>query len=363
MPAIAVEVAARLQRSLRTNDVIARPGGDEFVMLLPGTTAVHVETVAAKITEILIEPIVIDGTPVDVDASIGIVVMPDDGQTPRDLLRRADTAMFAAKRRRVPALRWTSECEATNAGELSLLGELRSALERGQLEVHFQPLLELPERHVVAAEALLRWRHPERGLIPPQDFIPFAESTGFMRSLTRWILARALEACADWRAAGFRLRVGVNVTPHDLFDRGFVDYVRAQLDALGLPAHALCLELTETAFMDHPEKVIDVMHALRRLGVALAVDDFGTGYSSLATSANCRSTIKIDRSFTGELPRGPASPIVSSAVQLGRRLALTVVAEGVEDEHTLDLLARMAAISCRASTSVGRWPTTPSSPG
>ena len=340
---VLTEVAARLQHTLRASDLIARQGGDEFVLLLPGTGHANVADVTTKISAVLAQPIFVDGTAVDVDASIGIAVLPEDATTPRDLLRLADAAMFAAKRRHLDQLRWSPDCETGKAGELSLLGELRSALERGQLEIHFQPLLEMPERQVVAAEALLRWRHPERGLIPPQDFIPFAESTGFMRTLTRWILGRALEACADWRAAGFRIRVGVNITPHDLFDSGFVDHVSELLDRLGLPAHALCLELTETAFMDHPEKVIDVMHALRRLGVALAVDDFGTGYSSLAYVRELPiNEIKIDRSFIAELAARPsASPIVSSAVELGRRLALTVVAEGVEDEATLDLLARM----------------------
>lgn len=340
---VLTEVAARLKQTLRTSDLIARQGGDEFVLILPGTGDAQVAAVTAKISAVLAQPIFVDGTAVDVDASIGIAVLPDDATTPRDLLRLADAAMFAAKRRHLDQLRWSPDCETGKAGELSLLGELRSALDRDQLEIHFQPLLELPECQVVAAEALLRWRHPERGLIPPQEFIPFAESTGFMRTLTRWILGRALEACADWRAAGFRIRVGVNITPHDLFDSGFVDYVSDLLDRLGLPAHALCLELTETAFMDHPEKVIDVMHALRRLGVALAVDDFGTGYSSLAYVRELPiNEIKIDRSFIAELAERPsASPIVSSAVELGRRLALTVVAEGVEDEATLDLLARM----------------------
>ncbi|MEQ8234105.1 MAG: diguanylate cyclase, partial [Gammaproteobacteria bacterium] len=238
------EVAARLGDTLRASDLIARQGGDEFVILLPGTGRDFVELVARKIINAVEHPIIVDGTTVDVAASIGIAVLPDDAQSPGELLRLADAAMFQAKRRHLGALRWSSDCEAGNVAELSLLGELRMALERRQFELHFQPLIALPERRIAGAEALVRWRHPTRGLVPPQAFIPFAESTGFMRVLTRFILTRALSACADWHAAGFQIRVAVNVTPQDLFDSEFVEAVKAELARNALPPSALCLELT-----------------------------------------------------------------------------------------------------------------------
>lgn len=338
--AVLREVGERLRSAVRATDLVARPGGDEFVVLAPGVDAATVELVAHKIAAVLERPLRIGDSTVDVDASIGIALLPDDAGSPRDLLRLGETAMYAAKRRHLGALRWSAECETSNAAELSLLGELRVALEQNQFELHFQPLIELPGRRVVAAEALLRWRHPERGMVAPQEFIPFAEATGYMRTLTRWILARALEAAADLAAAGFELRMGVNVTPQDLADHTFTEYVRGLLARHGLAPRALCLELTETAFMDNPEKVVDVMLALRRMGVALAVDDFGTGYASLAYVRELPvSEIKIDRSFTAEL-RADAhgSPIVAAAIDLGRRLDLGVVAEGVEDEATLALL-------------------------
>jgi diguanylate cyclase (GGDEF)-like protein len=338
--AVLREVGERLRAAVRATDLVARLGGDEFVVIAPGVDADSVDLVARKIASALERPLAIGASTVDVDASIGFALLPEDAGSPRDLLRLGETAMYAAKRRHLGALRWSAECETSNAAELSLLGELRLALEQGQFELHFQPLIELPGRRVVAAEALLRWRHPERGLVAPQEFIPFAEATGYMRTLTRWILARALEAAADLAAAGFELRMGVNVTPQDLADHTFTEYVRGLLARHGLSPRALCLELTETAFMDNPGKVVDVMLALRRMGVALAIDDFGTGYASLAYVRELPvSEIKIDRSFTAELRDNPAgSPIVVAAIELGRRLALGVVAEGVEDEATLDLL-------------------------
>ena len=336
-------VGQRLHETLRTSDIIARQGGDEFVVLLPGTEPRFVDAVAAKISAALETPIQTDGQTIDVSASIGYAIAPEDGETPRDLLRMADTAMFAAKRERRPFLRWSAGCDTAKASELSLLGEMRVALEADQFELHFQPLIGLPSRRLVAAEALIRWRHPERGLIPPGEFIPFAESTGFMHTLTHWVVARALDACAAWHAAGFPVRVGVNVTPQDLFDDAFVDHLHQHLEASGLEPTALCLELTETAFMDNPERVVDTMLALRDMGVALAVDDFGTGYSSLTYVRELPVTeLKIDRSFTAELAeRDEATHIVSSAIELGRRLNMSVVAEGVEDARTLDLLSHM----------------------
>lgn len=335
------EVAARLVSVLRGADLIGRQGGDDFLMLLPGTTGETVEKVALKIIRALEAPIVVGDHKVDVGASIGIAVYPEDGDNPRDLLREADTAMFVAKRRQQPFLRWDPGCDTNSVSELSLLGELREAIDNSELELHYQPLLALPQRRVVAAEALLRWRHPERGMIPPQEFIPFAESTRFMRTLTRWIIAESLSACARWRKQGFKVRVDVNITPQDLFDPAIVGYVRELLENNQLGPDALCLELTETAFMDHPEQGIGVMTALRDMGVALAVDDFGTGYSSLAYVSELPvSEIKIDRMFTAGLDDGSPTPIASSAIELGRKLNLAVVAEGIENEPTLEMISR-----------------------
>ncbi len=334
------EVAERLRGVLRGMDVIARQGGDEFVIVLPGSGAVAVSQMAVKISTVLERPIEVDGKRVDVDASIGIAVLPADATTPRDLLRLSDGAMFAAKSRRLPWLRWHDDLATNSVHDLSLLGDLRSALEQGDLELHYQPLLALPSRRVVAAEALLRWRHPQRGQIPPQDFIPFAESTGFMRGLTRWIIQRSLEACAVWRSAGFEVRVDVNVTPQDLFDATLPDFVQALLQRNDLKPASLCLELTETAFMEHPERAAEVMARFRNMGVALAIDDFGTGYSSLTYVSELPvSEIKIDRTFTRAL--SVSNSIASSAIELGQKLELDVVAEGVEDAATLDLLEQM----------------------
>lgn len=341
--AVLREVAARLMHAVRATDLVARPGGDEFVVLAPVADARAVDVVVSKITTAFTEPLQVAGQTIDVSPSIGLALVPEDGHSARDVLRHAETAMYAAKRRHVGVMRWHAGCETNKAAELSLLGELRSALEHNQFELHFQPLLALPSRRAVAAEALLRWRHPERGLVPPQEFIPFAEASGFMRSLTRWILQRAVEAAATLAAAGFELRMGVNVTPQDLADRALPDYLRRLLSEYALKAPMLCLELTETAFMDQPENVVDVMLELRRMGIAIAVDDFGTGYSSLAYVRELPvSEIKIDRTFIASLEAGHGvCPIVAAAIDLGRRLSLDVVAEGVEDEATLRRLEQL----------------------
>jgi diguanylate cyclase len=334
-------VAARLRA--RTSDVVlARLGGDVFGVLVPDATGCAV-TRAREVAAVLHEPFVVSDLGVDVDGSVGLVLLPDDGVDPAELLHRADVATSAARERPDRVARYHPQMEAGGALAPELMAELGHALDTHQVVVHYQPQVDVRTGRVVGAEALVRWQHPDHGLLGPGAFVPAAERTGQIRPLTRYVLDRALAECAAWRAAGRPMTVSVNLSVRNLLDPRLVEDVLEALDRHGVAAHDLELEITETSTMVDPHRSGEALRALDALGVALSIDDYGTGYGSLAYLQELPvRRLKIDRSFVGALLEDEAScAIVRSVVDLSRRLGLDVVAEGVEDDRTLAVLRDM----------------------
>ena len=338
------EVGTRVRAVLRDSDIVARLGGDEFAILLAtgsSTRAMHV--VADKLIKAFEQPLVVGGQSMDLGASIGIARFPEHGEDPASLMRAADVAMYAAKRAKTGYAVYDPAHDERRQEFLTLLGELRRAVEAGQLVLHYQPKMNLTENRVTSVEALVRWRHPQRGFVPPSEFIPFAEQTGYISSITRWVVTAAIEQAGLWHRAGLNIRVSVNVSARDLRSEDtLVQYVWAALIAAELPPAMLCLEITESGLMDDPRSAQSTMRKFRDLGVATSIDDYGTGYSSLAYIKQLAvNELKIDRTFVSgmEADRRNAA-IVRSTIELGHNLGLSVVAEGVETEHELEELRR-----------------------
>ncbi|MGY2003623.1 putative bifunctional diguanylate cyclase/phosphodiesterase [Blastococcus sp. SYSU DS1024] len=333
-------VADRLAEELREETVLARLGGDEFVVLLRGCGAEEAEQVAQRALRAIRRPFPVDGLLLEVDGSCGVAV---EGERAADLLRHADVAMYAAKADQLGVAVYRPALDADAPAQLRTFGELRRAIRDGELLVHYQPRVAVADGRVLGVEALVRWQHPERGLVPPAEFIPLAEQTGLIRPITDAVLEQALAACRRWRDQGLELTVGVNLSARSLLDTCLVDRVAGLLRAHGLPAGCLELEITESAAMKDPGRALEVLHRLRDLGVELSVDDYGTGHASLAYLTRLPvSTLKIDRSFvqTMELDAGDRT-IVRSTVELAHSLGLRVVAEGVETRATWAELARL----------------------
>ncbi|HZT65748.1 MAG TPA: EAL domain-containing protein [Acidimicrobiales bacterium] len=343
------QVGTRLRGALRRGDVVARLGGDEFAVLLPDiqgdTAAVQV---AKGIIDLLEQPFAIGDMLVDVGASIGIAVAPRDGSDPVILIQRADVALYTAKGDQSGAELYRPERDAYSPERLSLVGELRRAVNEGQLDVYYQPQVSLLDDSVIGVEALVRWHHPTRGTISPDDFVSVAEHTGVIGPLTRFVLDRALAECSEWRRRGHNLRVSVNLSARSLIQASVPEDVAALLARHNVAASALCLEVTESSIMTDPRRTIATLEALRALGVTIAVDDFGTGHSSLAYIKRLPvGEIKVDRSFVATMCADRSDEaIVSTILSLARNLDIPVIAEGVEDEATASLLR---AMSCAAA--------------
>ncbi len=345
--ALLVEVTARLAAELRTEDTLARLGGDEFVVLLealghePQAVAEHAAAVGEKLLRGLQGSCLIDGHELAISASIGIALHPMGLQQASDILKQADTAMYRAKHAGRNALHFFApEMQAAIDQRLQLQGELRQAIARQQLHLVFQPQLMLADGSLAGAEVLLRWMHPERGEIGPDQFIPLAEETGLIQDIGHWVLEHACAALARWQAQWPQLVLAVNLSPRELRQVGCVERVERCLRDHGVPAHSLELEITEGVLLEDVERCIGNMQRLKQQGVRFAIDDFGTGYSSLTYLKRLPlDRLKIDRSFVADLD-GEASGrmLVQTILMIARNLGLECVAEGVERESQLALL-------------------------
>ncbi|HEU4657197.1 MAG TPA: EAL domain-containing protein [Capillimicrobium sp.] len=331
------QLGPRLTAALRPADMLARLGGDEFAVLCPGAGVAGAHRVAERLQAALDKPFELGDLRVHVDASVGIATYPSDGGTPEELLQRADVAMYQAKGDGTEVEHYDASRDDHSRDKLQLVGELRRALDDGgQLELHYQPQVDLRSERVLGAEALVRWRHPERGLLPPGAFLAAAEGAGLMRRLGRALLAQAVAQVAAWQRAGIDLPVAVNLSSAELVDPTFADEVAELLERHVVHGSWLKLEITENSVMAHPERVLETLHRLRELGCAVSLDDFGTGHASLAHLAQLPvDELKIDRSFVLGLDADDtgSAAIVRSVTLLGRDLGLSVVAEGVESRR------------------------------
>jgi diguanylate cyclase (GGDEF)-like protein/PAS domain S-box-containing protein len=346
--ALLVEVAVRLQATLRLEDTVARFGGDEFVMVCSDLGGPQeAEVIAARVVAALSRPHELDGREVIAPPSIGIALASGAGVDAEDLIADADLAMYQAKSAGrgcwalfSPALRGDTE-------RVELEADLRHAVERGELVLHYQPVVDLRSGRIVGAEALVRWQHPERGLLAPDAFLPLAEDSGLIVPVSRWVIAEACRQAAGWVRADRGFRISVNVSAR-LLTPAFGELVQRTLAEAALAPSSLVIEVTETSLVQDAERAVSVLAELRRGGVRISVDDFGTGYSSLAylkrLPVDC---LKVDRSFVRELgPAAEDSAIVAAVVALARTVGLEVVAEGVE---TAEQLACLRALSCQGA--------------
>jgi diguanylate cyclase (GGDEF)-like protein/PAS domain S-box-containing protein len=339
------DVASRLGSIVRGTDTLSRQGGDEFLVLLGEVeTPEAAAIVARKLMQVLGEPFLLDGHPITVTPSIGIAVSPEDGTDLDSLLKHADLAMYDAKQQgRNNYQFFRREMNARSLELLLMESDLRQALRKSEFELHYQPQISVSSGRPQGLEALLRWRHPERGLVSPADFIPMAEETGLILPIGQWVLNTACQQLANWRTNGWpELRVAVNLSAAQFRQQDLLTQVEAALAAANLPADALELEVTESILMIDAEGTAKMLNALNAMGVTLAIDDFGTGYSSLAYLKRFSvSTLKVDRSFVNGIGiDGEDAAICSAIIGLARSLRLDVVAEGVETQAQYDWLAK-----------------------
>ena len=347
-----VEITGRLRDAAAPGDLVARFGGDEFAVFVPDVGAEEANVLAEVISEALERPVPLRGTTVAIAGSIGIAVSPEHGTDVPTLMRRADMAMYDAKRRHERAVTFRAELEGNDTIHLGLLGDLRDAIGGGTLEVHYQPQLDLRTGTVVSVEALARWRHSTRGFVPPDVFIPLAEQAGIMGRLTQYVLNQSLDAVRHWLDDGRRVGVAVNISAQSLVTDAFPVMVAEALTRTRVPPEMLTLEITERAMIGDSPRAIEIIEQLDQLGVRLSVDDFGTGYSSMVNLRHLPiSELKIDRSFVADmLVGGNEEVLVNSAIALGHSLGMTVVAEGVE---TAEVEAKLRSAGCDLAQGYG----------
>lgn len=333
--ALLVEMAERLRSGLRASDVVARLGGDEFVVLLNEVPdEQQTTTVAHHLLSVLSKPMELSGQECRVTASIGVTIFPKDGTDEQDLLKNADNAMYLAKQEGKNGVRvFSNELKTQSVDRLVMESGLRRALDRNELCLHYQPKLDVTTGRVAGVEALLRWMHPDLGLLPPMRFIPLAEETGLIVPIGRWILQTACAQNVAWQRCGLPpISMAVNVSPRQFSDENLLRDIDEALAASGLAPELLQIEVTESMVMLNIERAVELLDSIQRRGVRLAIDDFGTGYSSMSAMKRFPvDTIKIDRSFIRELPQNSEDKAIARAIiDMGKALGLTIVAEGVE---------------------------------
>jgi diguanylate cyclase (GGDEF)-like protein len=336
------QVGPRLRSALRPTDTIARLGGDEFAVLLPAAGAVGARQVADRLAEALDSPFSVDGIELHVEASIGIAVSHQPGRaetaTVEGLMREADIAMYRAKEEGSGIVLFDPDRDSVQSrSRLELSTELRRAISEDQLTLYYQPCVDVVEGRMAGVEALVRWQHPERGVLPPGVFLPLAEQTGLIIPLSKLVLSMAVQQASAWQLAGYRVQVAVNLSPRWLQHADVPELVAAMVAEHGLDTDLLRLEITESVVLAQPEHALGMLNQLRAMGIGLSLDDFGTGYSSMTHLRNLPvDELKVDRGFVHAMTTSPEDAvIVRAAIELGHNLGMDVVAEGIEDADTL----------------------------
>jgi diguanylate cyclase (GGDEF)-like protein len=343
-----IDVAHRLQKALRDSDTIARLGGDEFAIILQGdrqdNNIEHASIVAGNLLKSLDRPFHVDNKKLSVSASLGIAICPDDGEDSSVLLQKADVAMYVAKRSNLGFSAYDPQSDIHHPGRLTIVSDLRHAIESNELQLYYQPKLNVKTGCLIGVEALLRWQRNGQ-YIPPDQFIPVAEKTALIKPLTLWVLDVALQQCAQWQKAGYDLTVAVNLSTQNLKDTILDERIGRLLERWKVAPNSIILEITETDMMANPEEALELSRRLHAMGMGLSIDDFGTGYSSLTYLKKLPvEEVKIDRSFIIDSKRDKDSAvIVQSIIDLAHNLGLKVVAEGVEDGHTI---AQLSDLGC-----------------
>ena len=340
------QVGLRLTGVIRDSDTLARIGGDEFGFVLPKlrkeSDAVKV---AEKIIKSLASPFVLEKLSLEIQVSIGLAMYPSHGKEADTLVQKADVAMYTAKQSKIDFAVYTTEFDKNNPQKLTLVGELRRAINEDELILYYQPKVASNTGALHSVEALVRWNHPDHGLMPPDEFIPLAERTGLIDDLTGWVVRRTLKQCSKWHQQGLMANVAVNLSSICLLNPNFPDFLIGLLSSFNIPARSLIMEITETSIMIDPDRALAILNRIDQLGVKLSIDDFGTGYSSLAYLKKLPvSELKIDRSFVMDMLKSKSDEtIVNATIQLGHNLGLQVVAEGVEN---LELFKKLREMGC-----------------
>ena len=334
------EIGRRLARMLRESDTIARLGGDEFAVTCYVRDQAEAAQVARRIGSALEGSFILGSVSIEVSASMGIALCPLHAEDAETLMKRADVAMYDAKKNHKLFATYEPGRDEHSLRRLAILSELRNAIARDELQLHYQPKIDAKNNKAVHAEALVRWEHPVHGLLKPDEFIPLAEQSGNIGMITKWVLRQAIHDCGEWHAAGLNLTIAVNLSALDLFDSKLPHYIDEVLNEASLPASKLVLEITESAVMKDPAYAMKILTDLKNRGVTLAIDDYGTGYSSLAHLKRLPvDELKIDKSFVTNLINASQDVmIVRSTIELGHNMGLKVIAEGVEDAETWRIL-------------------------
>ncbi|HEY6214929.1 MAG TPA: EAL domain-containing protein [Vicinamibacterales bacterium] len=336
-----IEIGRRLRQTLRGSDTVARLGGDEFAVTFMATDPSQANDLAQRIAAALETPFLLGGVSIEVNGSMGIALFPLHAEDAATLMKRADIAMYDAKKNHIAYAIYAPGRDEHSLRRLAILSELRHAIARDELDVYYQPKIDVASGRAIHAEALVRWKHPVHGRLAPDEFIPLAEQSGNISMITKWVLRKAITHCGQWNAAGVELTVAVNLSALDLFDAELPTYISGLLSEVGLPPSKLVLEITESAVMRDPAYALRILRDLKNRGVTLAIDDYGTGYSSLAHLKRLPvDELKIDKSFVLNL-RNAASDdivIVRSTIELGHNMGLRVIAEGVESQEAWQIL-------------------------